>query len=193
MCGVLLDSPVTARPPVYALGALLFFQMARLTSRTDANGDPILLAHQDRTTWDRRQIAVAFDLLSSAASGDVVTSYHLEAEIASYHARAERDADTDWVAIVDAYDALAALNPSPVVALNRVVAISERDGATKGLDALEVLKDDPALAHYPLYHATRGTLLSRAGREADSRRAFERALALASSGPLQRFMATRLG
>jgi RNA polymerase sigma-70 factor (ECF subfamily) len=192
MCGVLLDSPKTANPATHALAALLLFQMARLDSRRNEHGDVVLLADQDRSTWDRRQIAIAFTLLAKAATGDVVTTYHLEAEIASYHARASAATDTDWDAIVRAYDALAAMNPSPIVQLNRAVALAERYGPAAGLQALERI-DPNALRDYPFYHTTRGALLERAGCRDESSRAFERALALATSQPVQRFIMARLG
>lgn len=192
MCGVLLDAPPTDKPQVYALGALLAFQMSRMGSRIDSRGDLVPFVEQDRTGWDARQIALGFQLLDSAGTGDTVTTYHLEAEIASYHARSQSSATTEWDAIVRGYDALAALNPSPVVLLNRAVAIAERDGPTAGLEALEGLAGSPALAGYPFYHTTCGTLLQRAGRLEESRQAFGRALALATSAPVQRFIAARV-
>jgi RNA polymerase sigma-70 factor (ECF subfamily) len=192
MCGVLLDSTRTATPATHALGALLLFQVARLDSRRDERGDIVLLDHQDRSTWERRQIAIAFDLLAKAATGNVVTPYHLEAEIASYHARASSAADTDWDAIVRAYDTLALMNPAPIVQLNRAVAVAERDGPAAGLQALEEI-DANALRDYPFYHATRGALLERMGCRDESRRALERALALTTSEPVQRFIMARLG
>lgn len=192
MCGILLDSPLTAQPRVCALAALLFFQGARLSARTDSGGNALRLADQDRAAWDRRLTAIAFDLLDKAASGAHVTTYHLEAEIASYHARAESMATTDWGAIVRAYDALVSLNPSPIVRLNRAVAIAERDGVAAALLELESLEAVPALATYPFFHTTRGHLLSREMRHAESRIAYTRALSLAASQPAHRFIAARL-
>jgi RNA polymerase sigma-70 factor (ECF subfamily) len=192
MVGILLDSPRTARPQVFALGALLFLQGARLEGRTDAGGNALRLADQDRSRWDQRMIAVGFELLGRAAGGSSVTTYHLEAEIASYHARASSFASTDWPAIVDAYDALVALDPSPVFRLNRAVAVAEAFGVSAALSELESLDREEALADYPFFHTASGALLARAGRHEESRRAFERALALAASRPVHRFVAAML-
>jgi RNA polymerase sigma-70 factor (ECF subfamily) len=192
MCGLLLDSPRTTRPDVHALTALLLFQMSRLSSRTDDKGDMVLLARQDRSTWDQRLLGAAFQQLELAAAGDRATTYHLEAEIASYHARAPSFEKTDWSAIIAAYDALSLLNPTPIVTLNRAVAIAERDGANRALEAMESLEKDQALVSYPFYYTARGDLLLRAGREPEARQAFERALALATSHPVQRFVEDRL-
>ena len=192
ICGLLLDSPVTTRPRIHALAALLSFQAARLSTRTDAAGNVVRLADQDRSRWDRRLIRLGFDRLADAAKGDEVSSYHLEAEIASHHARAASFAATDWDAIVQAYDALLALNPSPVIALNRVVAVAERDGPGTVMAELERLATIPALAAYPFFHTTRGDLLRRAGREPASRAAFARALSLSISLPVHRFISARM-
>lgn len=192
MCGVLLDEPRTARPETYALAALLFFQMARLRSRIDDRGDAVLLSEQDRSAWDRRQFGLAFDLLARAASGTTLTPYHIEAEIASYHARASKAADTDWDAIVQAYDVLAGLNPSPIVLLNRAIAIGERDGPGFGLRALDDVCDADFGSMYPFYQLARGTQLQRLGRDDQARQAYHRALALAASHPVRRFIRDRL-
>jgi RNA polymerase sigma-70 factor, ECF subfamily len=192
MCGLLLDSPLAARPQVFALASLLFFQGARLGGRTDDEGNVLRLADQDRSKWDRGMLAVAFELLTRAAAGDVVTTYHLEAEIASYHARASSMESTDWGAIVAAYDALVALNPSPVIRLNRAVAVAQARGAAAGLAELDALEGVESLQSYPFFHTARGDLLARAGRSAESRQAFERALAIATSRPVHRFVAAML-
>jgi RNA polymerase sigma-70 factor (ECF subfamily) len=193
MCGVLLDSALTATPQVHALGALLFFQGARLDGRTDGGGNVLNLAAQDREAWDRRMVVIAFELLEKAATGEVLTAYHLEAEIASYHARADSIAATDWDAIVKAYDSLLDLNASPIVSLNRAVAIAQRDGVAAALSELTALESVPSLTTYPFFHTTRGHLLSRAGLHAESRAAFSKAMSLATSQPVQRFLAARLG
>lgn len=193
MCGVLLDSPLTATPRVHALGALLFFQTARLNGRTDGDGNPLTLADQDRTRWDQRLISIAFEHLEKAGTGTALSTYHLEAEIASYHTRAASLDSTDWDSIVRAYDSLIEINPSPIIGLNRAVAIAQRDGVGAALSELEALESVPSLATYPFFHTTRGQLLARAGRHAESRMAFAQALTLATSLPVHRFVAARLG
>ncbi|HWL39535.1 MAG TPA: sigma-70 family RNA polymerase sigma factor [Gemmatimonadaceae bacterium] len=193
MCGVLLDSPLTAAPQVHALGALFFFQAARLNGRMDGDGNPLTLADQDRTRWDHRLIAIAFEHLEKAGTGTTLSTYHLEAEIASYHARAASVDSTDWDSIVRAYDSLIRINPSPIISLNRAVAIAQRDGVGAALAELEALESVPSLATYPFFHTTRGQLLVRAGRHAESRAAFAHALTLATSLPVHRFVAARLG
>jgi RNA polymerase sigma-70 factor (ECF subfamily) len=193
LCGLLLDSPLTGQPQAYALGALFFFQAARLDARSDRDGNPLRLAEQDRSTWDWHLIAVAFSLLEKAAAGKSVSTYHIEAEIASHHARAGSVDSTDWHAIVSAYDALLALNPSPIVRLNRAVAIAQRDGVEAALSELEPLESIPALTAYPFFHTTRGHLLSQAGHHGQARAAFTRALSLATSEPAHRFVEARLG
>ena len=192
ICGLLLDSPQTARPRVLALAALLSFQSARLDARTDADGNVIRLADQDRSRYDARLIGLGFELLGRAGEGSTLSIYHLEAEIASHHARATSMAATDWNAIVRAYDALVALNPSPVIALNRVVAIAERDGVNAALADLDALRGVPALESYPFLHTTRGELLRRSGRVAESAAAFAHALALSISQPARRFISARM-
>jgi RNA polymerase sigma-70 factor (ECF subfamily) len=195
LCGSLLDSPQTLRPGTQALAALLLFQMARLAARQDRDGDLIVLSLQDRSRWDARLIAAAFDLLTQSASGEIVTAYHLEAEIASYHARATSVEDTDWAAIVRAYDALARISPSPVVSLNRAVAVGELLGPAAGLAALDSLQgpDRERLEGYPFYHSVRGALLLRVGSHQAARAAFQRVLTGAVAGPLRRFAESHLG
>ena len=188
LCGLLLDSPRTAEPRVCALGALLFLQGARLGGRTDTAGNAVRLADQNRASWDRRMIAVEFDLLERAARRNTLSVYHLEAEIASYHARAASVETTDWDNIVRAYDLLIAMHPSPVVQLNRAVAVAARDGVASGLAALDALEGNPLLATYPFFHTTRGQFLAQAGRAAESQAAYRRALSLATSRPFHRFI-----
>jgi RNA polymerase sigma factor (sigma-70 family) len=162
------------------LAALLELQASRLRARTDAAGRPILLADQDRARWDRLLIGRGLAALAAARTlPGTPGPYELQAEIAACHARAASAAATDWRAIVTAYDALLALTGSPVVALNRAVAVSMADGPTAALPLVQALAAAPALAGYHLLPAVLGDLLAQLGRRAEARAAFERAAALA--------------
>ncbi|MCW5749354.1 MAG: hypothetical protein KIT36_24400, partial [Alphaproteobacteria bacterium] len=182
----------TAAPATHALGALLSFQAARLATRTDADGNLLLLADQDRSRWNRDLIARGFAALAQAADGAQLSEYHLLAGIAAEHARAATFDATDWGAIRRYYDLLVEAAPSPVHRLNRVVALAMERGPAVGLDALAALDNDPTLRRFHLLHATRGELLRRAGRGDDAMLAFRRALDLARSEPQRRFLRRRL-
>jgi RNA polymerase sigma factor (sigma-70 family) len=164
-----------------ALGllALLELQASRLRARTDSKGRPILLLEQDRSRWDRLLIGRGLALLDAAkALGGAAGTYELQAEIAACHARAPTAQQTAWRAIVAAYDALEALMPSPVVALNRAVAVGMAEGPAAALPLVDALTAEGGLAHYHLLSAVRGDLLARLGRAAEARQAFERAASL---------------
>jgi RNA polymerase sigma-70 factor (ECF subfamily) len=158
----------------------------------DAQGQIVRLRDQDRSRWNRQAIARGFELLERAAAGAAVTSYHLEAEIASHHAIASSYEATEWRAIVSAYDHLVRIDRSPVVALNRAVAVAELEGAAAGLAELDRRDDTPAMQRYFLYHATRGELLERAGNPAGAQAAYRRALALGMAEPARRLVELRL-
>ena len=192
LAALLLDDARTATPAAHALAALLAFLAARLPARLDAAGNLTLLARQDRSSWDRALIDEGHRLLDRSAAGDEVTPYHLEAAIAGLHARATRSEETDWSAIVSLYDRLLAIQPSPVVALNRAVAIAERDGPARGLDALALIDDPKRLARYLFYYAALGEFEARLGRRARARKHFRTALSLARSPMEKRFLQGRL-
>jgi RNA polymerase sigma-70 factor (ECF subfamily) len=188
------------RPPIHALAALLCFQASRIPARVDSpgsDGEIILLPDQDRSLWDRTLIRRGFGHLERSAAGPRITPYHLEAAIASRHAAAPEWSATDWPTILGLYDRLLALHPSPVVALNRAVALAHTRGPEAGLDALSALEADPeatrTLTAYHLLPATRGTLLLQAGRPAEAARALRRALELRPSPPERRLLERRLG
>jgi RNA polymerase sigma-70 factor (ECF subfamily) len=185
---LLAGNPQTDRPAVEALLALMLLQSSRLPARVDALGDLTLLAEQDRRRWDRRLMAEGLRHMERAAAGPEVTPYHLEAAIAACHATARDAASTDWRAILRLYDDLMALKPSPVVALNRAVAVAMAEGAAAGIAVLAAIGDDPALAQYHLLPAVRAGLERRAGRPADAIRHYRRALALRASAPERRFL-----
>ncbi len=184
--------PATDRPEVHALLALMLFQASRLPARVNRAGNLVRLAEQDRALWDRELLRRAFAHFARAAAGDRLTGYHLQAAIAAQHAAAARAEDTDWAAILDLYDQLLALNPSPVVALNRAVALAEVEGPRAGLAALEEVADHPSLAGYYLLPATRADLLARLGEAKAAAESYRQALACPCSEPERRFLLRRL-
>ncbi len=165
-------------PEVHGLCALLELQASRSAARLDARGSPVLLADQDRRRWDPLSIHRGLTSLRRAMQGQPLGPYTLQAAIASCHARAPSVQATDWPRIVALYDALAALTGSPVVELNRAVAVGMAYGPDEALDLVDQLADDPALASYHLLHAVRADLLIKLERGAQARAALERAAAL---------------
>ncbi|MFG2819736.1 RNA polymerase sigma factor [Kitasatospora sp. NPDC048365] len=164
-------------PEVHGLAALLEFQASRLATRTGPDGEPVLLADQNRARWDRLLIRRGVAALGRAGSGP----YAVQAAIAGCHATAARYEDTDWTRIAALYGRLAVLTPSPVVELNRAVAVSMAEGPEAGLTLVDELAQAPALRGYHLLPSVRGDLLERLGRPAEARAEFERAAALAGN------------
>ncbi len=171
--------------------ALMLLQQSREAARVDVLGEPVLLADQDRSLWDRASVVEGTTLLGQglALSPDAPNAYVVQAAIAACHALAPSWSSTDWQAICSWYDVLMGIQPTPVVALNRAVAIGERDGPERALAEVEQLT---TLSDYPLWHATRAELLGRMGRDADAARALGDALALQLSEPLRRQLERRL-
>ena len=166
-------------PEVHGLVALLEIQASRSSARTGPNGEPVLLLEQDRGRWDRLLIRRGLAALERAERlGGALGPYALQAAIAACHARAAAAADTDWPRIVALYDALVALTPSPVVQLNRAVAVAMAFGAAEGLAIVDVLVEEGALRSYHLLPAVRGDFLTKLGRFAEARAEFDRAAAL---------------
>ncbi len=192
LAALLLDNPQTATPAAHALAALFCFLAARLPGRLDPAGNLTLLDRQDRSSWDAALIAEGGRFLDRSATGDEVTPYHLEAAIAGLHARTARAEETDWSAIVSLYDRLMAIEPSPVVALNRAVAIAQRDGPARGLEEIALIDDPGRLARYPFYYAALGELELRLEHPERARRHFRAALSLARSPVEKRFLQGRL-
>lgn len=188
----LLRDARTATPATHALAALFEFHAARLDARVDGDGLPVRLADQDRARWDRTRIARGFAHLEAATAGDRVTAFHAEARIASLHAIAPSWDATDWRSIVAAYDTLLALAPSPVAALNRVVALHHAAGAEAAWQALRPLLRDGSLEGYAPAQAVRATLLAALGRPEEARAAWAAVRALTPSRPLQRQAEQRL-
>jgi RNA polymerase sigma-70 factor (ECF subfamily) len=189
---LLVRDPRTVAPRVHALAALICFHAARLDARTDASGRLVRLQDQDRARWDAGLIGAGLRHLEQSAGGEELTAYHLEAEIASCHCTACTPEDTDWPRILDAYDRLSALTGSPVVALNRVVALREVSGPRSAMEALEHLADVPALQRYHAYHGVRADLHTALGAPHEAAAAWRDALACARSGPVRRFIQGRL-
>ena len=188
---LLLEYGPAATPTTTALAAHMYLHVARLPARI-ADGDLQALIDQDRSRWDPRLTAKGLDLLEQAATGDEVSPYHVEAAIAATHASARTVEETDWSAIVSLYDRLMAVAPSPVVALNRAIAIGQRDGAERGLEELEKIGDRERLAGYPFYPAAMGELELRRGNLKAARERFEEALALVRNPAERRFVEKRL-
>ena len=179
-------------PEVAGLLALMLLQDSRRAARTTAHGDLVLLADQDRSRWDRRRIAEGTALLERAVASGQVGPYALQAAIAAAHAAAPSAQATDWDRIVGLYDLLARADPSPVVELNRAVAVAMRDGPAAGLALIEAILERGQLGGYHLAHAARADLLRRLGRSADARAAYRRALELTRQEPERRFLERRL-
>jgi RNA polymerase sigma-70 factor (ECF subfamily) len=189
---VLAEHPVTNRPEVHALLALMILQASRLPARVDSLGALVLLDEQNRELWDRAAIARGFRHLEQASAGDCLTSYHLEAGIASCHAMAPSVADTDWSRILAYYDQLLEVDHSPVVRLNRAVAVAMVHGPEAGIRELAGLDRDPRLRRYHLLPAVRARLLERAGRAAEAARGYARAAKLARTTAERDLMERRL-
>jgi len=180
-----------ATPKAHALAALLYLLAARLPGRLGEEGTILLLEEQDRARWDRRAIARGMRHLERAARGDELSTYHVQASIAAEHAAAPSFEDTDWPRIVGLYDELALVDPSPVVALNRAVAIAMADGAAAGLTAVERIGATGELRAYVPRLAVEGELLRRLGCYAEAAARFARAASLPCSDPQRRFLEAR--
>jgi RNA polymerase sigma-70 factor (ECF subfamily) len=189
---MLIRHPATDAPKTQALLALMLLHAARIPARAGAGHDLFVLEEQDRRAWDRTLIADGLRHLDASARGETVSTYHLQAGIAACHAVAPSYEDTNWSEIVSLYDALLDLEPSPVVALNRAIALSRVHGAAAGLRALAPLHDDPTLSRYYLFHATLGELSRETGDLAASARHYAAALALPASTPVRRFLQRKL-
>ncbi len=171
--------------------ALMLLTDARRNARVDTQGDIILLEDQDRSLWDRTAIDEGLTLLARALTGLQPGPYAVEAAIAALHARAAEAKDTDWRQIAALYGALQRVRPSPVVALNRAVAVAMAEGPEAGLRLIEEIEKSGALAGYHLLHAAKADLLRRLGRYAEAAASYREALALAGNEPERRFLSRR--
>jgi predicted RNA polymerase sigma factor len=189
---LLLEHPLGATPATYALTALMYLNAARLPARVDAAGDLNSLADQDRSKWDKKLVSEGLNHLDLAASGPSIAEYHVEAAISSVHASATRLEDTNWDEIVSLYDMLMNINRSPIVALNRAIAIAQRDGPEHGLKDINTIADADRLRSYPFYAATLGELELRRGESDSASAHFLTAIGLARNEMERRFLKQRL-
>ena len=190
--GKLLADSSIGTPTSRALVALMAFQAARLPARVDASGDLVLLQDQDPNLWDAQLVAMGFRYFTQCSEGTEISEYHIQAAIASVHANSAHTENTDWNAILDLYDQLMDLNPSPIAALNRVVALSKVSGAKAGLDALEPLLREPSLKKYYLLPVVWGHLLFELGERTLAAEQLRDALLQPCSEPERRLIQRRL-
>jgi len=179
-------------PEVIGLLSLMLLQESRHAARTSPTGELILLENQDRSLWNREQIAEGVTLLEKALKSRRFGSYTLQAAIAAVHAQAESTAATDWRQIVALYDRLLRIHPSPVVQLNRAVAIAMCDGPEAGLTQIDAVLEHGELANYYLAHSARADMCRRLGRTAEARSSYEKALALTQQEPERQFLQERI-
>lgn len=191
LAALLVDHPQGATPESQALMALMWLDAARLPGRVDAGGELIPFFDQDRSQWNQRLVDEGLKLLARSATGKALSEYHIEAAIASIHACAVRAQDTDWAAILSLYEALFRLRRSPIVELNRAIAIAQCQGPQSGLDAIRAISNVERLAQYPFYPAAKGELELRCGRPNVARQHFAAALALARNPMERRFLLLR--
>ena len=192
LASVLVAHPAGDFPRSHALLALMLLSAARFPSRLDAKGDLLRLDEQDRSKWDAALISRGLEEIVRAANGDQLSEYHLEAGIATVHSTSSDAAHTDWGRIVRHYDALYRIKPSPIVALNRAVAVAHQSGPQAGLDAIAEIQQGDRLESLYLLHAVVGELNWRLGRHAQAAESFRRALGMAKVGPEQHRLARML-
>jgi RNA polymerase sigma-70 factor (ECF subfamily) len=179
-------------PEAMGLLGLMLLQDSRRAARTTSSGELILLEDQNRALWSRDQISEGVSLVRQALSASQVGPYTIQAAIAAVHARAPSSATTDWGQIVALYDLLLQAHPSPVVELNRAVAVAMRDGPEAGLALIDAILTRDDLKTYHLAHAARADLCRRLGRTAEAHTSYQRALDLAQQEPERRFLKRRL-
>jgi RNA polymerase sigma-70 factor (ECF subfamily) len=192
LAALLLQHPLGETPATYALSALMCLNAARLPARLDSAGNLTALLLQDRSHWDRELAGEGLKLLELASTGTALSEYHVEAAIAAVHMKATSAADTDWTSIVSLYDMLLSLHPSPIVALNRAIALAERDGPRRGLEELRAIAHSDRLAKYPFYYAALGEYEFRSGGNDAAREHFQTALAFARNQMERQFFRQRM-
>jgi RNA polymerase sigma-70 factor (ECF subfamily) len=187
---LLLD--LLPEPEVMGLLALMLLHESRRAARTSETRELVLLEHQDRSLWDQSHIKEGVELIERALASRRFGPYTLQAAIAAVHAEAASTLETDWAQIIALYDLLLRADPSPIIALNRAVAVAMRDGPSKGLELVDELLESGELANYHLVHAARADLCRRLGKSSEARASYERALALTKQEPERRFLEKRL-
>src|SRR3984957_10703953 len=188
----LQPEPEVTKPEIMGLLSLMLLQESRRAARTSPTGELILLENQDRSLWNQEQIAEGVALMEKALNSRRFGSYTLQAAIAAVHAEAGSVAATDWRQIVALYDRLAEIQHSPVVQLNRAVAIAMRDGPEAGLTLIDAVLEHGELADYYLAHSARADMCRRLGRTAEARSSYEKALALTQQEPERQFLQERI-
>ena len=192
LTALLLNDTRCATPTTHALGALMCLHAARLPARVDDVGDLIALFDQDRSRWDQDLVVDGLALLELAATGLHLSGFHIEAAIAAIHAKTAHVEATDWVAIVSLYDTLMRLQPSPIVALNRAIAVAQLNGPASGLSEIRAMRDLDRLSGYPFYFAALGELERLLGNADVARTHFRQALSQARNPMERRFYKRRL-
>ena len=192
LTAVLLRHPLGATPASHALAALMCLNAARLPARLDASGELHRLSDQDRSLWDQGLVAEGLRLLAASATGSELSEYHLEAAIAAFHSTAGAASETDWASIASLYDVLMSLQPTPIVALNRAIAIAQVEGPARGLAEVNAIADRERLATYPFYYAAIGELELARGDYAQARGHFEKAASIARNPTERNFLQSRL-
>jgi RNA polymerase sigma-70 factor (ECF subfamily) len=190
--GRLLTELQPEEPEVTGLLSLMLLQESRRAARTSPTGELVLLEHQDRSLWNREQIAEGLALLEKALKSHHFGFYTLQAAIAAVHAEAKSVVATDWRQIVALYDRLVRIHPSPVAQLNRAVAIAECEGPEAGLAHINAVLEQGELANYYLAHSARADMYRRLGRTAEARSSYEKALTLTQQEPERHFLQERI-
>lgn len=189
---LLANHPLTNLPKTHALLALFYFQGARLNARFDENGDILLLADQNRALWNKQMIAKGLQHFRLSAKGDELSDYHLEAEIASLHAIAEDFATTDWKRILRCYEILSQRTSSPIVKLNKTIALAKVEGAEIGLKELENLQENSDLNDYLLFFITLGDLQAETKRKDEAVFSYQKAMKLSNNEVVKRFLQKKI-
>ena len=192
LTSALQEHPAGDKPRTHALLALFYLQAARFAARTDPAGEILLLQEQDRAAWDRGMIAHGMQQLARARAGDEISRFHLQAGIAACHCAASSYNATDWRTILRLYDIFLEIDDSPVIALNRAVALAKVQGVPAGLEAVEAIKDRDELQRYYLFHAVRGELCLAAGRREEAAQHWQRALGLTNIPAEKNFLRRKL-
>ncbi len=189
---LLAAHPATSQPATKALLALMCLNAARLHARVNPAGEIVRLHHQDRSQWDARLIEEGILALGAASTGDVISSYHIEAGIAACHCLAPDEAGTDWTRILSLYDQLLLLKPTPIVAMNRSVALARVHGPREALQALESIPNRCSLEAQHLYHAIRASFIAKLGQPAEAHAAWQRAADLAPCDAERDFLQSQM-
>lgn len=192
LAATLLDNPLASTPATHALCALMWLHAARLPARVDCDGELISLASQDRSLWDAALIVKGNAFLDRSATGAELSEYHVEAAIAATHSNSSRAEDTDWKRIVWLYETLMTVRPSPVVALNRAIAVAQKAGPEAGIAEIHAIAESKRLESYPFFPAALGELELRAGQIDRAREHFSAAVALARNPMERRFLELRV-